>query len=205
MGTGHSLGAGLATLAATELRLALKKRASLAVCTFGSPKVGNRAFVRLFQAAACSSVRVVCDMDPISSMAYWWQAPLEPYHHVQGLLRIYHNGHIMARPNFLEEALRVLYTKTMPNYCCCLLFCPFAPSRRFHHSIGGYCQALRVAELLEALWEKHPHNVGVLTSFRPHISLSAQLLSDRGMGLAQQTSSTSARSPRSPLPLTVED
>merc|ERR1712151_96257 len=41
---GHSLGGGLATLMAMELRLALQEECDnipIAVCTFGSPKVGN--------------------------------------------------------------------------------------------------------------------------------------------------------------------
>lgn len=62
---GHSLGAGLATLASLLFAKQFKQLRS--VChTIGSPRVGNSAFVSLFATVVDESVRIVNTRDPVT-------------------------------------------------------------------------------------------------------------------------------------------
>lgn len=62
---GHSLGAALATIAATEY--AIENPSAAVECyTIGSPRVGNRAFRDLFKSHVSSSFRVYNENDPVS-------------------------------------------------------------------------------------------------------------------------------------------
>jgi len=144
--TGHSLGGALATLVAVELHLALCQQVSIALCTFGSPRVGNQAFTRLFRHSACKSVRVVVDTDPVPSFLSACQ-PCLRYEHVSGLIRVFKNGHLVARPSFLEEMLPWLVQHTfLPRIACwCCCFC----RRGRQHTMSNYIKALHAVHLME--------------------------------------------------------
>lgn len=60
--TGHSLGGALATLAGLDFA----RRASVTVVTFGAPHVGDGNFVRAFDAAVPTCIRVVNPYDPVT-------------------------------------------------------------------------------------------------------------------------------------------
>lgn len=62
--TGHSLGGGLATLAALDYANNNADR-PVAAYTFGAPQVGDGAFVKLFDARVPLCVRVVNPFDPV--------------------------------------------------------------------------------------------------------------------------------------------
>lgn len=64
---GHSLGGGMATLAALDLACLLDdtQKKSLAVVTFGSPRVGDKQFQQLFNKTIPKSIRVAALYDPI--------------------------------------------------------------------------------------------------------------------------------------------
>lgn len=55
--TGHSLGAGLATLAAVDIAMNTDFK-KVAVYTYGSPRVGDPAFTRIFNQVVTDSVRI---------------------------------------------------------------------------------------------------------------------------------------------------
>jgi len=153
--TGHSLGGALATLVAVELHLAMAQRShgqmSVALCTFGSPRVGNYAFTQLVQVSACSSVRVVADTDPVPSFLAAFRACLH-YEHTSGLVRVFQNGHLIVRPSFLEEMLPWLIQHTfLPRVACwCCCFCRRGATE---HVLPNYIRALHAAQQLEGCLE----------------------------------------------------
>ena len=76
---GHSLGGALATLA--SLYYAYKNlNANVSCVTFGSPRVGDYDFVRLFDHKIKMSLRYVNDNDPVPCLPTSWR-----YKHVKGL------------------------------------------------------------------------------------------------------------------------
>jgi predicted lipase len=78
---GHSLGGGLATLAAAHLK-ALFKDLYIECYTFGSPRVGNKKFMRFFNDMVDYSCRCVNGCDIITKI------PKLNYYHVKGLYQI---------------------------------------------------------------------------------------------------------------------
>lgn len=81
---GHSLGGALATLCALSLKrgeLCIAPRIVTCV-TFGSPRVGNAAFARAFDACVNSTIRCVNARDAVTMRPYWG------YEHVHGLLQV---------------------------------------------------------------------------------------------------------------------
>merc|ERR1712060_356811 len=118
-------------------------RLKLGLCTFGSPRVGNKAMTRLLSDIT-ASVRVVCAFDPIPTTPPWFtpQNPMQPNSHVPGLTRAHFNAHLITSPTLLEEALRVLlfYTMLLLRCCCCSTL-----YRVKHHSISSYITCLSLA------------------------------------------------------------
>ena len=110
---GHSLGGGLASLAAlyfTECYYNIP----IKCVTFGSPRVGNRRFVKLFNKKV-DSYRYVNHTDPIPSF------PLAVrYSHVDGLLYINKHGKISTSHtdnrvlNFISGLFLMLYGYKCP-------------------------------------------------------------------------------------------
>lgn len=65
--TGHSLGGALATLCAAELA-ASRRRITVSLVNFGSPRMGNSAFARSFNALVPDSCRVVNGSDAVAAL-----------------------------------------------------------------------------------------------------------------------------------------
>jgi predicted lipase len=78
---GHSLGGALATVFALDW--SLKQRTPLTCVTFGSPRVGNRAFVNAFNESV-RSVRVVNGADPVPFTPLWSMG----FKHVAGFRQV---------------------------------------------------------------------------------------------------------------------
>ena len=87
--TGHSLGGAIATLVALALKKELGRDVSLV--TFGSPRVGDRTFVREFDRDVPLSVRVVRDNDLVP------RVPTTDYAHVKTLLHLDDEGKVIGR------------------------------------------------------------------------------------------------------------
>ena len=84
--TGHSLGGALATLFAAELAESVAAGARACTVTmynYGSPRVGNRAFVRRFNRAVPDAVRVINGSDLVPTLP-----ALMGYRHVDHGVRI---------------------------------------------------------------------------------------------------------------------
>lgn len=91
--TGHSLGGGLATLA--SLHYGLKYKGISVFCvSFGSPRVGNKKFAKMFNKNVYMSRRYVNDDDPITMIPSSIR-----FTHVNGLRYICKNG-IISNINF---------------------------------------------------------------------------------------------------------
>jgi len=94
--TGHSLGGALATLCALELAASVEagKRRGLDVCmvNFGSPRVGNAAFVELYNSLVPHSCRLVNGTDAVPTVP-----ALLGYRHVAHGVRL--TSHGVASPD----------------------------------------------------------------------------------------------------------
>lgn len=62
---GHSFGGAIAQLAAAHFGLVLERKYRIVCHTFGSPRVGNRQFVKWFSDMVDEHVRVQNDLDPV--------------------------------------------------------------------------------------------------------------------------------------------
>jgi predicted lipase len=78
---GHSLGGALATICSVDLKFSAFASSNVQCITFGSPRVGNKQFVELFQSLMKESYRVVDHNDPIAYVPMNYR-----YHHVQDAL-----------------------------------------------------------------------------------------------------------------------
>jgi pimeloyl-ACP methyl ester carboxylesterase len=105
---GHSLGAGLATMLGLELKTA---GYDVEVVTFGSPRVGNRAFTKLFNSAfSTSSTRVVLANDAVPHLPpKWFKWVNWKYRHVNKRLWLDHDGAKMTTSsNVLKRLARLI-------------------------------------------------------------------------------------------------
>lgn len=97
--TGHSLGGALATICSMDLWAQLPlSRHEISVTTFGSPKVGNFAFQRTYDAVLPMHWRIMLSADLIVTL------PKVFYRHV-GKKVVLHEGQIFLDPNTLDTAL----------------------------------------------------------------------------------------------------
>src|SRR5262245_23350812 len=99
--TGHSLGAGLATLAVA--RLAVEGVEVSGLYTFGSPRVGDTAFAASFDAVAKTrTFRFVNDLDIVPRVPPEGVPLLPPYQHI-GTRKVFDaNGALTDRPDKLR-------------------------------------------------------------------------------------------------------
>ena len=105
--TGHSLGGGLATIAA--LYFTYKVSNPIACITFGSPRVGSSVFVHTFMERVRKSIRYVNQEDPVPFMPSGIM-----YNHVGGIRYIDRNGKIN---NHITE--NRLCNFMIDCVCCC--------------------------------------------------------------------------------------
>lgn len=98
--TGHSLGGGLATLAAPNLGKMLPTK-KVECITFGSPRVGGKEFNRFYHTFVDQSARIVNENDPVPHLPFW-----EPFMHVSDAYHITPEGHLVNVPD-APEGLKV--------------------------------------------------------------------------------------------------
>jgi pimeloyl-ACP methyl ester carboxylesterase len=100
---GHSLGGALATLAAFDCRLLLDLPDELVTCiTFGSPRVGNGAFVRRFAVAVSDSWRILNLHDFVSNYP---KRRLQRYEHIPRCALTTLDGNLILDPRFADLKL----------------------------------------------------------------------------------------------------
>jgi pimeloyl-ACP methyl ester carboxylesterase len=100
---GHSLGGALSTLLALDCRTVLGVPDAQVTCiTFGSPRVGNRAFARRFAVAVSDSWRVVNLDDFISNYP---KRKLQGYDHVPRCVLVTGDGNLILDPRFPDLKL----------------------------------------------------------------------------------------------------
>lgn len=98
--TGHSLGGALATICAYDCVLRLDLGAKdLYVATYGSPRVGNGAFRRLYDEAVPASWRVSVAADIVTKL------PKVGYEHVGKKVMLTTAGDLFIDPNSLELSI----------------------------------------------------------------------------------------------------
>ena len=119
---GHSLGGALATLCAFDLRNVCGDRtlppSRLAVYTFGSPRVGNRAFARFYDAhVCCNHWNIINGHDAVVQ-----GGKFALYKHVGRKAFVNPRGDLIVRPGF-EEATFLTW---------------FLSERVAHHFISAY-------------------------------------------------------------------
>ena len=74
---GHSLGGALATLASGHLGSLYNEKLPVTCHTFGSPRVGNKAYVEWYSKQVAFYVRITNEKDPICQMPFSYR-----FHHV---------------------------------------------------------------------------------------------------------------------------
>jgi len=96
--TGHSLGAALATLAAARVLQNPTLQSPAAIYTFGSPRVGDDAFGRVFD--DLFHCRIVNDHDLVTTVPPAFSLPLFPvYQHTGEMHRLLPGGVMEIFPN----------------------------------------------------------------------------------------------------------
>lgn len=120
--TGHSLGGALATLCSLDVGLTLDMLSTrIVVTTFGSPRVGNKAFQEVYDEVIRMNWRVVAGGDIISRL------PKIGYHHVGKKVILTAGGELFIDPNALD-----------------MLFWNSQPASLVHHRKSCYLLALKM-------------------------------------------------------------
>lgn len=86
--TGHSLGAAMATLVAYKLQRSPDLPNPQALFTFGSPKVGNKDYIKAVEDTGLLHFRFVNNADIVTTVPPW------PYKHFGGMYYMNHWGNI---------------------------------------------------------------------------------------------------------------
>lgn len=98
--TGHSLGGALATICSLDVWIKLKvSRREIFVSTFGSPRVGNLAFRKIYDSVIPLHWRIVVNPDMVAKL------PKVGYHHVGKKVLLTAHGEMFIDPNALEWQL----------------------------------------------------------------------------------------------------
>lgn len=106
---GHSLGGALATLAAFDCRVILGVPDELVTCiTFGSPRVGNTAFVRRFAVTVSDSWRVINLHDFVTNHP---KRKVQQYDHVPRCALATLDGNLILDPRFAD--LKLMHGSSM--------------------------------------------------------------------------------------------
>ena len=103
--TGHSLGAGLATLAALDIQYNTGKET--ACYTYGSPKVGNRAFAESYNRRVPKTYRIVNRFDVVPYL------PPIGYVHVGELHHLHAESQEDALANKVTDHLPINYINSL--------------------------------------------------------------------------------------------
>ncbi|MGB3294628.1 MAG: lipase family protein [Phormidesmis sp.] len=82
--TGHSLGGAIATLCAVDLQYNFSPKVAVEAYTFGSPRVGNSAFVDSYNRRVPDTWRVVNGWDAVVGLPVPWQG----YRHVDADIKM---------------------------------------------------------------------------------------------------------------------
>jgi len=96
--TGHSLGGALATLAAHDIKSA-HPSVDMTVYTFGSPRVGNKAFAYEYNTLVNNHFGLINGQDPVA------RQPKGRYKRVGDRVLLDNLGDIIVRPTYLEMHL----------------------------------------------------------------------------------------------------
>jgi|LakMenE01Jun11ns_1017448.scaffolds.fasta_scaffold9941531_3 triacylglycerol lipase len=100
--TGHSLGAAMATLISYRLQRSEELPNPQALFTFGSPKVGNKEYIKGIEASGILHFRFVNNADIVTRVPPW------PYKHFGGMYYMNHWGNIRAASGLqlIQDRLR---------------------------------------------------------------------------------------------------
>jgi len=86
--TGHSLGAAMATIVAYRLQRTEDTPSPQALFTYGSPRCGNKEYIRGMEATGLLAYRFVNNADIVARVPFW------PFHHLAGAMYINHYGNL---------------------------------------------------------------------------------------------------------------
>jgi triacylglycerol lipase len=85
---GHSLGAAMATILAYRLQRADNLPSPQALFTYGSPRCGDKEYIRGMEATGLLAYRFVNNADIVARVPLW------PFHHLAGAMYINHYGNL---------------------------------------------------------------------------------------------------------------
>jgi len=113
---GHSLGAGLSTICAVDLKYSTYKNVNLSNITFGSPRVGNTGLKNLYNSLIkCgNSFRIIDENDPITYVPMYYK-----YHHIDDAYCLCENKISIKN----EQKWHKRLPHALKNMkCCCKMF-----------------------------------------------------------------------------------
>ena len=122
--TGHSLGAAMATLVAYKLQRSEDLPNPQALFTYGSPRTGNKEYIKAMEASGLLHFRFVNNADIVTHV------PPFPYRHFGGMYYMNHWGNLRALTwtqlvkDILRGFIKGLKKKEINFFC--------------NHSIGNY-------------------------------------------------------------------
>lgn len=126
---GHSLGGGLSTICAVDLKYSNYKDINLSNITFGSPRVGNTGFKNLYGSIIkpCNSFRITDENDPITYVPIYYK-----YHHIDDAYCLCENKISIKN----EQKWHKRLPHALKNMkCCCQMF--------DDHSMDNYINLLK--------------------------------------------------------------
>jgi hypothetical protein len=184
MCTGHSMGAGLATICCRYLAEVTRyDKPQLCLVTFGSPRVGNVAFRDAIQALVGEVWRCVCENDMVPSLPYedmsscarivqvlcsccaWCWVPKHAlenlsqqhgmYTHTGNVVQLSLDGMIATDPCFVDDQ----YMRQSKHFCCSTNMWKNHQMRRYRKSLVGWIMQVHPdrAEQLEGMLMDAPN------------------------------------------------
>lgn len=137
---GHSLGGALATLCSLDLTLQEWWQAEgegVLVSTFGSPRVGNRAFRDVYDSMVCTHWRVVAGGDVIARL------PSVGYSHVGRKITLTASGELFMDADALEVRLWHRQAASLVHHrkACYLL------------ALRGWCERYHGRDYVDEFWD----------------------------------------------------
>ena len=132
---GHSLGGALATLMASRLANRNKSYVPIEIYTFGSPRVGNKKFVKALDKKDVTHHRFVNNNDCVPKLP-WFQV----YHHHGDLYYIDYDGNIHTTKSLTQTAkdqFRARRRARQKEEPFDYLYDHFL--KRYHKKIGAFC------------------------------------------------------------------
>ena len=125
--TGHSLGGAMATFAAYDFAMKYELKRNVSMYNFGSPRVGNSKYQKMYDLLVPDSYRIVNDGDMITSLPPQFSLIGSWFRHIGTTILLDTKGNMIIQPTIVEDI--------------------FSPFSSFNTSVEGHQMASYAAGL----------------------------------------------------------